>query len=361
MKKSWRAIILLLPTLLFMGAGCIQIGGSTAAGPMGVYRSDDKGETWKPAMTFPTAQGVKSISGVRVYRVFNDPSDPNSLYLATRGQGLFYTYNNGNTWQYAEGLGQKFIYGMAVDPHDKCTIYVSDAQHLFKTTDCSRTWQIVYTEERPEQRIVGVAIDFNDSRRVYAAVLGGDILASSDAAVSWRVVKRFDIQVQQISTDPFIPNRVYVGTYRNGLYRSDDGGANWKDYNTGLNNFSGTAEFYRLVLHPSRKNSLFWISKYGILRSDDGGASWAEIKLITPPGSVNVYSFAINPGNDKEIYYTATILGDDQNHVRSTFYKSVDGGKTWVTKKLPTNTIPIGIYINPSLPNTLLVAFTLIN
>ncbi len=361
MFKSWRLGFLLIPTLFFMGAGCVQIGGSTATGPMGVFRSDDKGEAWKPAMTFPTAQGVKSIAGIKVYRGFNDPSDPNSLYLATRGQGLFYTYNNGTTWQYAEGLGQKFIYGLAVDPHDKCTIYVTDAQHLYRTTDCSRSWQIVYSEERPQERLVGVAIDYRDSHVVYAALVGGDIIASGDSGTSWRIVKRFGLQVQQITTDPFVPNRLYVGTYQNGLFRSDTAGTSWQDLSAGLNNFSGSGAFYRLVLHPSRKDSLFWVSKYGILRSDDAGLTWTDLKLITPPGSVNVYAFAVSPGNEKELYYTGTILGENQAHVRSTFYKSVDGGKSWVTKKLPTNTIPVGIYVHPTMPGTLLMAFTLIN
>ncbi len=359
MRIFWR-LLLVIPALLVMGAGCVQIGGTAAAGPMGVFRSDDKGESWKAAMTFPTAQGVKSISGVKVYRIFNDPSDPNSLYLATRGQGLFYTYNNGSTWQYAEGLGQKFIYGLAVDPHDKCTIFAADAQHIYKTTDCSRTWQAVYSEERPQERLVSIAIDYRNSRQVYGAIVGGDIIASSDGGTSWRIVKRFGLQVQQIMTDPFTANRLYVGTYKDGLYRSDNGGGSWQDMGSGLSNFSGSSDFYRLVLHPSRANSLFWISKYGILRSDDAGVTWTDLKLITPPGSVNVYAFAVNPDNDKELYYTGTILGENQSHLRSTFYKSTDGGRTWVTKKLPTNTIPVGIYVHPEQTGTLLMAFTLI-
>jgi hypothetical protein len=115
------------------------------------------------------------------------------------------------------------------------------------------------------------------------------------------------------------------------------------------------------VLHPSKANTIFWISKYGILRSEDAGASWQELHLITPPGTVNIYGFAINPTNENELYYTGTILGEKNAHVRSTFYKSVDGGRSWTTKKLPTNTIPVAIYIHPLKPEIVFMAFTLVN
>jgi photosystem II stability/assembly factor-like uncharacterized protein len=119
---------------------------------MGVFRSEDKAESWKAVTAYPTAQGVKSIAGVKVYRLFTDPNDPNSLYVGTRGQGLFYTYNNGDTWQAADQLAGKYIYGVAVDRRDKCTIYVTDGPSIFKTTDCSPTWHSpngVYRRQPP--------------------------------------------------------------------------------------------------------------------------------------------------------------------------------------------------------------------
>lgn len=42
--------------LVLLGAGCITLGG-TAAGPMGMFRSLDKGETWQATTAYPTTQG----------------------------------------------------------------------------------------------------------------------------------------------------------------------------------------------------------------------------------------------------------------------------------------------------------------
>lgn len=353
--KKIPIISALVLGFLLLGAGCIKSGD--AGGTMGVFRSNDKGESWVPALAVPTAQGVKSIGGVNVFRLHTDPSDPNAIYLASRGQGMVYSYNFGNSWQVVDVMNGKFIYGLAVDPKDKCTIYASDGANIYKTEDCNRTWKLVYTEQRPNQRLVALAVDFANSKIIYGGISGGDVLVSGDAGGSWKVVQRFNSEMQFLTTDPLSPGRIFVALQRGGLYRSDDGGKNWNNLNSGLEKFNDSKNFYRLVLNPGQKDSLFWISKYGILRSDDAGENWEDMKLITPPGSVNIYAFAINPDNQKEIYYTGTILGEKNAHVRSTFYKSIDGGNNWVTKKLPTNTIPTHLLINPQNSSQILLGF----
>jgi len=361
MQKTPLLLLALVVILLTTGAGCLQFGANQAQGPMGMYQSADKGETWKQIAVFPTIAGVKSIASVKVYRLHTDPSDPNAIYLATRGQGLYYSYDNGASWQVVSAMNGKFIYGLAVNPKNKCNVFVSDGQHIFKTDDCLRTWTNVYSEQRPDQRVVSVAVDFGVSTTVYAAVLGGDILISNNLGGSWRVTQRFNFQLQYLVADQFNPGRVYVAGYSNGIYRSDDLGTTWKDLSGGLDSFTDANKFYRLTLNPGKKDSLFWVSKYGILRSDDAGTTWTDLKLITPPGSVNIYAFDINGKNQNEMYYTGTILGDSNVHVRSTFYKTTDGGKNWVTKKLPTNTIPVNILIHPLKDSVVSMGFSILD
>jgi photosystem II stability/assembly factor-like uncharacterized protein len=348
--------------LLFTGAGCVQLGFSgKSSGPMGVYASTDKGDTWKQSSAFPTVDGVKKITGAKVFRMFQDPSDPNAIYVATRGQGLFYTYDGGASWRQFTFFSGKFIYSVVIDPKDKCNIYATDGPKAYKTEDCGRTWKEIYNEVSPEQRAVALAIDYGNPQVIYLAKLGGDVLISKNGGKSWDVSKRFGFQLQHLATDPLVPKRVYVAGYRDGLWRSNDLGTTWKDLTEKIEEFNEANMFNRLALNPVQKDSLFWISKYGILRSDDAGDTWAEMKLITPPGSVNIYSFAVNPKNQKEIYYTGTILGEKDAHVRSTFYKTSDGGKSWVTKKMPTNTIPTWILVHPEKNNVLYLGFALLN
>lgn len=360
MAKKIQVLLGMVAVLVLTGAGCVQFI-NTAQGPMGVFRSADAGETWMAKSTLLTAQGVKSLSGAKVYKLYTDPSDPKAIYMGTRGQGLFYSYDNAETWNSSPAMNGKYIYALAVDPKDKCTIYVSDGAHIYKSTDCQRTWTLLFSEERTTQRFVALAVDNSDSRTIYGAQLGGDVFRSKDGGVSWRIVKRFGFELRHLVTDPFSSHRLYAASYKNGLFRSDDSGDNWTSVSTGFENFSDSMTFYRFFFNPAQKDSLFWISKYGILRSDNAGSSWTEIKLLTPPGSVNIYAFGLNPKNPSEIYYTGTILGDNNKNVRSTLYKSVDGGINWVTRKLPTNTIPVDMFISPENGKMVFLGFTVLD
>jgi photosystem II stability/assembly factor-like uncharacterized protein len=357
MSRKIQILAGMLSALMLAGAGCIQFT-NTAQGSMGVFRSADAGETWVAKSALLTVQGVKSLSGAKVYKIYTDPGDPKALYIGTRGQGLFYSYDNGDTWSATAAMAGKYIYGLSVDPRDKCVIYVSDGPHIYKTSDCQRTWDLLFTEERTTQRFVALAVDNSDSKIIYGAQLGGDIFRSKDGGQSWRIIKRFGFELRHLVADPLNPRRLYAAAYKQGLYRSDDGGDNWANASAGFENFNDSFTFNRLVLNPAQKDSLFWISKYGILRSDDAGGSWRDIKLLTPPGSVNIYAFAISSKNTSELYYTATILGDNNKNLRSTLYKSTDGGVNWVTRKLPSNTIPVDMLTSRENGKILFLGFT---
>lgn len=361
-KKIYTLAGILFATVL-MGASCVSFTGGNTSGPMGVFMSADGGENWVQKNTLVTAQGAKSLSGAKVYKIFTDPSDPKALYMGTRGQGLYYSYDGGATWSASSlnslaSMTEKFIYALTVDPKDKCNMYVSDGQHIYKTTDCQRSWQLLFTEERPTQRFVALTADYSDSKVIYGAQLGGDIFRSKDGGASWRIVKNFNFELRDLVIDRFNPKRLYAASYSQGIYRSDDGGEIWTNISNGFDNFAGSYNFYRLALNPTDKDSLFWVSKYGILRSNDAGTTWSDLKLLTPPGSVNIYGFAINPKNLSEIYYTGTILNDNNKNVRSTLYKSVDGGVNWVTRKLPTNTIPTDLLMSKDGSKNIYLGFT---
>jgi photosystem II stability/assembly factor-like uncharacterized protein len=347
--------------VLFAGAGCSQPGtpAAPAVGPTGMFRSDDNGEKWREINSLPTAKGIQSLNKLKVYRTFNDPSDPDALYVSTRGQGLYYTYDLGETWRTAEALQNKFIYSVAVNFKDKCTIYTTDGASIFKTTDCTRTWKTVYTHQISTDNIVSVAIDYGNPDLLYALTRAGTVLVSTDGSDSWQTVKRLPFETVNLTSDPLVPRRIYVAGYEQGLVRSDDAGVTWKDLRKPLEKYADAKKFFRLVVHPSKKDTLFWVSKYGILRSSDAGVTWQELSLITAPGTVDIYAFGIDPTNDANLVFTGTTLGENNQPVRSTFYRSTDGGKSWVTKKLPTNTIPISMYIHPSGNGTLLMGFTL--
>ncbi len=110
----------LLFVLPLIGAGCISTNSNaTTTGPAGVFVSVDKGDNWKQSSAMPSLKGVTQLDGVSVYRMFEDPSDPKALYWASRGEGFFYSYDDGASWQHAKApLNTGIVYSISVDPGD---------------------------------------------------------------------------------------------------------------------------------------------------------------------------------------------------------------------------------------------------
>lgn len=355
MTRKILLLNLIIAGIFLAGAGCLSFSSSKTAtsGPTGMFLSTDKGETWKQIAALPTVEGVKSISGVDVYQVAVDPQDADALYLASRKNGLFYTYDGGSSWQKTVGaLGSGFIYSVAVHPKNKCEIYATNGQQVFRSDDCNRSWKEMYREARADVFVTSLAFNYYPPYQVYLAESNGDLLQSVDGGASWEVLQRFKTRLAAVAPSRFDKNLLYVVTRTDGLYRSDDGGGSWVPLREKMSKFSSSLEYRRYLLHPADANTVYWISTYGILVSNDRGDNWQALKLITPPGGVNIYSFAINPKNDKEIYYTATI------NERSTFYKSVDGGNNWITKKLPSGQLPTVLRVHPEKDSWLYLGFS---
>jgi len=357
MRKSISSIFLLCLVVILSGQSCVSFTGSgsnTNAGPVGMFMSSDKGETWKQMAALPTNEGVKSIATVGVYRIVDDPQDQNAMYLASRDNGILYTYDNAETWQKVKGpLSSGFVYSLAVHPKNKCIIFATNGKQVFRSDDCTRTWAEMYREARGGVVVTSLAFNQFAPYQIYLAEQNGDLLESYDSGNSWTVNRRFGENIG-ITTSPLKEGLIYAITKENGFYRSDDGGKTWNSYVDKLKDFSQAKKYRKHLLHPTKPDTIFWISTYGILRSDDRGETWKAMDLITPPGSADIYAFAINPKNENEIFYTATISD------RSTFYKSLDGGKNWITKKLPSGQIPIVLRFNPKDESKLFLGFTYI-
>ncbi len=355
MRYTISRLSLIAVALVLGGASCISFsgGGTGTSGPAGVFVSADKGDTWQHLSLLPQADGVKTLDEVSVYRLIPDPQDNNALYWLSRGQGMFFSYDEGKSWQRpAAPLNTGFIYGAAIHPTDKCTIYGTNGTILYKSDDCNRSWKEIYRESG-QDRIIAVAFSSFAPYGIFMAKASGDILKSEDAGKSWSVIRRLQTRVDYFQMDLLREGVMYAASRGKGLYRSEDGGVTWDNISEGLSDFSGGLEFRRMSMHPTKPGVVYWICTYGILVSNDGGDSWEAMDLINPPGSTTIYGFAVNPKNDLEMYYTATINN------RSTFYRTTDGGANWTTKKVPSGQVPTMLRVHPDKESVIYMGFTI--
>lgn len=361
MSNKKNLLLVMLPVLLVLLSACsLSLNSAADASKIpdlgGVFLSVDSGQTFKSQSYTPTVSGTPgNIAGVNVRAITIDPSDNAALYLATYDQGLYYTYNILSGWLEVTGLPKTTINFVAVNPHNKCDIYASYNNRLMRSIDCNRTWSQIYIDANAGTFFTTLAIDFYNPKNIYLGTTNGDILKSIDEGYSWRVIKRLEEPISNITLSPEDSRRVYVATRSAKIYsfftntktnpdNSEDIQGNfavldWTDPNRLLSDLQIGSTFRGLAAMP--RNELFMATDSSIVRSPDGGVTWHKLALLPDEQDAIIRTIAVNPQNTKEIYYATGL----------TFFKSTDGGATWSNKRLPTSRWGADIQIDYENPN----------
>lgn len=335
----------LLTAVVFL-SGC-TIGTSGTAGKTadgGVWRSDDGGKAWAQKVVVPTATGKPaSIAGVQIRRLVFDPQDYNAIYAVTENDGIIYSYDGATSWKSISGISRAGARSIAIDPKDKCTLYATVANRLYKSVDCGRSWENPYWHPNNLTVLTDVAVDYNNSAIIYLVTSTGEILKSNNRGISWEQLYQTNGSFVDIIINSKDSKVIYAATAKNGIYKTVDAGKTWVSPDVGLKAYSNTNEYKALLIDRNSPNIIFLVTSYSIFKSIDAGSTWAQIKLLPGQKAVAIYSAALNPKNSNEIYYTT----------KTAFLKSSDGGTTWLSVKLPFTRVANRILINPAMPSTI--------
>jgi len=163
--------------------------------------------------------------------------------------------------------------------------------------------------------------------------------------------------IDVVTNDPEI---IYVGTASGGLWRSESGGVAWEPIFEG----QATASIGAVAIQQSNP-SVIWVGTgegnprnslnggYGVYRSLDGGRNWKSMGL---ENTRHIHRIIIDPTDPNVIYVGATGSPWGEHEERGVF-KTVDGGKTW--KNILFSNIRSGVgdmIMDPTNPNKLIVA-----
>lgn len=354
MKQQLTRFSFLAAFLVLAGQGCFSSAATGPTGPGGVFVTTDYGDTWQQISLLPTAEGVDSLAAVSAFRLVHDPQDSSALYWASRGDGLFYTYNSGRSWQHAAApLNAGFVYDVQVSPTDKCLIYATKGALTYRSNDCSRSWREVHKEDRSSARAAALLAMRGPQEKLFLGKINGDLLVSTDNGDEWTTTHRLGTRIVGMAQDAVSTNTLYIATRDDGLFRSRDAGVTWQQLDEPLREYSGALRNRGMIAHPYKTDHLYWVSTYGILWSADGGDSWQPYQLLTSPGSVDIYGFAVGTEDDAQLFYT-TFDG-----VRSTFYRSADNGESWSTERLPSGQVPTVLQLKPDDGSILYLGLTI--
>lgn len=174
-----------------------------------------------------------------------------------------------------------------------------------------------------------IVVDANDpsNRTWFAGAISGGIWRTRDAGQSWEVLTDHwpTLSVSSIVQAPSNPDMLYAGTGEgfynagsvigDGLFRSTDGGDTW-DHLWATKGNPLFTYVNRLVVHPSFHSVVLAATNTGVYRTEDGGADW---KAVLEPGG-RMAQIAYEPGNFNNLYAAETGRG---------IWKSTDSGHTW--------------------------------
>jgi photosystem II stability/assembly factor-like uncharacterized protein len=120
---------------------------------------------------------------------------PGTAFLAIR-MGLFRSDDRGATWRDTD-IGRfssplKYCRDVIVSPHDPRVMYAalsqaafSTAGSLYRSDDVARTWQRIDHGVKPESTVMAVAVHPADPGRIYCATRGGQVIGTEDSGKSW--------------------------------------------------------------------------------------------------------------------------------------------------------------------------------
>lgn len=186
---------------------------------------------------------------------------------------------------------------------------------------------------------------------------------------AWQAEPRLiGLQVTCLAADPVHPERVYCGTYRRGLWRSEDAGRTWQpigdaEYALSQPNASGITEVDIMSVAVSATER---VGDYGVVyvgtepsalfRSEDGGKSWQELKTFRELPSAPTWSFPPKPTTSHVRWITPDPVVAGRVFVAveaGALVRSMDGGQTWEDRKPDGPYDTHTLLMHPQAPNRL--------
>jgi photosystem II stability/assembly factor-like uncharacterized protein len=347
----------------------------------GIWKTTDAGIHWSPIFD---DQSVSSVGAMAVA-----PSNPNIVWAGTGepwirshisiGNGMYKSTDAGRTWTHM-GLDSTGRIGrVVIDPNNPDIVFVAAQGHsygpqqergVYRTTDGGRTWQRVLFVD-VNTGAIDVVMHPTDSRTLFAAMwqlemhtwgresggTGSALFVSHDGGSTWTKLQGNGLPTHEIGKAGLAisrsnPNRVYAlietgdgnplhgrPTDNGELWRSDDGGNNWRVVSFDRDLACRQPYYTRVAVAPDNPDETYFLCAT-FNHSLDGGAT------VTPTGrgggggrgrgaAVPAGAFTSPGGDNHDMWIDPTnparmVVGNDAGVQIST-----TRGSTWLHVQLP--------------------------
>ncbi|MBN1448253.1 MAG: hypothetical protein JXA28_10015 [Bacteroidetes bacterium] len=309
----------------------------------GVWKTTSSGRSWR--------QLDDLLPNLRIGAIDVDPFDRNHIlagcgegYVAWQGyaafgHGIYRSTDAGESWELLPSTDRQefwYVYDVDFDPYAEGVILASTQQGVFRSSDGGMNWLRVLSDTQPP---FSAMVDHSATQAgvVYAAREGSGILRSTDHGTTWR-------NLGHVAPPPY--TRIFIATAPSngdilyaaftdrdarqcaGLYRSDDGGENWRALEiprsmvSGETYMGGQGRFNSvLAVHPANPD-IVWAGGIDLHRSTDGGVTWRQMTNWYPFKTLayvhaDQHALIFNPADPNEM-----LAGSDGG-----MFRSLNGGE----------------------------------
>ena len=216
--------------------------------------------------------------------------------------GVFRRAADGGDWQHVLGTVEAFT--VFVHPNDPETVFAGTNDGVWRSTDRGATFRRTGFPDAKKQ-VWCFMVDSRDPKCIFAGASPIDVYRSDDGGANWRKLATpvigthckgpFASRVMRFAQNPKKPDEIYAALEINGVMRSTDGGETWTDCSAGL---------IKLAERPHLQSKI--------------------VSDTTAEGMLDGHAVTINPADPD-----SPILA-----MRMGLFRTTDHGKTWVDMEI---------------------------
>lgn len=237
----------------------------------GLFRTTDDGQTWR----ITTGWRQTEVQDVAV--ATTEPE----LVLTGTPYGIFRSEDRGDTWEETStGLESKFVSSVRFDRTDATVAMAGTESGAMRSGDAGRTW----TSTDLREPVLSLRQHPSRPEVWIAALQNRGVAVSTDGGASWSTSPALDGKTMYEAEFGTGTDEIWAGGWGIGVWYSPDLGNSWVERSNGLSD----KNIHSLAISRSNPGRL-WAGSMGggLFRSDDAGKTWKAVPdLIFEAGQI---------------------------------------------------------------------------